>query len=61
MPLQVQLCPWLPALALEYSTLGVITGHYSEVKYILIKYTTNPTLGRGLQVDPNGQWGIRWA
>jgi hypothetical protein len=43
------------------SPLGVITGHYSEVKYNIIKYTTNPTPGRGLQMVPNGQLGAAWA
>jgi hypothetical protein len=28
-------------------------GYYSDVKYILIKYTLNPTPGRGLQMGPN--------
>jgi hypothetical protein len=30
-----------------------LQGHYSDVKYSLIKYTINPTLGRGLQISPN--------
>jgi hypothetical protein len=41
--------------------LGVITGHYIEVKYTMIKYTTNPTLGWGLQMGPNGERGVVWA
>jgi hypothetical protein len=28
-------------------------GHYDNVKYSLIKYTVNPTRGRGLQIGPN--------
>jgi hypothetical protein len=57
MPFLVQLCPRLPATTLEYFPLGVITGNYNEIKYILIKYTTIPAPGSGLQMGPNGQQG----
>jgi hypothetical protein len=43
------------------SSLGVIIGHYGEVKYNLIKYTANPNPRRGLQIFPNGQRRAAWV
>jgi hypothetical protein len=40
---------------------GVITSHYIDVKYSLIKSTVNPILGWGLQMGPNGQLDAAWA
>jgi hypothetical protein len=37
----------------EYSPLGVITSHYSGVKYNLNKHTINPTLGWSLHMVPS--------
>jgi hypothetical protein len=39
----------------------VIIGHYSDVKYNLIKCIVNSTPERGLQVVLNGQQGAAWA
>jgi hypothetical protein len=40
--------PLVTCYNLGISLLGVITGNYSEVKYNLIEYTTNPTPGKDL-------------
>jgi hypothetical protein len=51
------MCNYAPGYLLQLRNiplLGVITGHYSEVKYSLIEYTASPTPGRGLQMGPNG-------
>jgi hypothetical protein len=55
MPLVTYLYP-------EYSPLGVITGHYSGVKYNLNKHTINPTPWWGLYMGSSKPAGrTMWA
>lgn len=44
----------MPLVTCYSSRIFPLHGHYSDVKYSLIKYIVNPTLKRGLQMGSNG-------